>query len=77
MSGDFPDTEGGNKCGRLSQDEEKLKDDDPLKLNHVLQYAIKYCTVLLVVILLKLTKNQSRLKAIQLLLTLKDQGFCQ
>ena len=33
MSGDFPDTEGGNKCGRLSQDEEdKLKDDDPLKL---------------------------------------------
>ena len=33
MSGDFPDTEGGNKCGRLSQDEEdKLKDDDPVKL---------------------------------------------
>ena len=33
MSGDFPDTEGGNKCGRLSQDEEdKLKDDDPLKV---------------------------------------------
>ena len=33
MSGDFPDTEGGNKCGRLSPDEEeKLKDDDPLKL---------------------------------------------
>ena len=33
MSGDFPDTEGGNKCGRLSYDEEdKLKDDDPVKL---------------------------------------------
>ena len=33
MSGDFPDTEGGNKCGRLSpQEEEKLSDDDPLKL---------------------------------------------
>ena len=33
VSGDFPDTEGGNKCGRLSQDEEdKLKDDDPIKL---------------------------------------------
>jgi hypothetical protein len=33
MSGDFPDTEGGNKCGRLSpQEEEKLSDDDPVKL---------------------------------------------
>jgi len=33
MSGDFPDTEGGNKCGRLSpQEEDKLRDDDPLKL---------------------------------------------
>ena len=33
MSGDFPDTEGGNKCGRLSpQEEEKLSDDDPIKL---------------------------------------------
>jgi hypothetical protein len=33
MSGDFPDTEGGNKCGRLSpQEEDKLRDDDPAKL---------------------------------------------
>jgi len=33
LSGDFPDTEGGNKCGRLSaEDEEKLRDDDPTKL---------------------------------------------
>jgi len=33
LSGDFPDTEGGNKCGRLSaEDEERLKDDDPTKL---------------------------------------------
>tara|TARA_R100000234_G_scaffold88455_1_gene56855 strand:+ start:112 stop:969 length:858 start_codon:yes stop_codon:yes gene_type:complete len=33
MSGDFPDTEGGSKCGRLSgEEEEKLKDDDPLRL---------------------------------------------
>ena len=33
MSGDFPDTEGGNKCGRLSpQEEETLSDDDPVKL---------------------------------------------
>ena len=33
MSGDFPDTEGGSKCGRLSSsEEEKLKEDDPLRL---------------------------------------------
>jgi len=33
LSGDFPDTEGGNKCGRLSmEDEQRLKDDDPVKL---------------------------------------------
>ena len=33
MSGDFPDTDGGNKCGRLSpEDEAKLKEDDPLYL---------------------------------------------
>lgn len=33
LSGEFPDTEGGNKCGRLSaEDEERLKDDDPTKL---------------------------------------------
>ena len=33
MSGDFPDTDGGNKCGRLSPDDEaKLKEDDPLYL---------------------------------------------
>ena len=30
MSGDFPDSMGGNKCGRLSNDEvEALPDDDP------------------------------------------------
>ena len=30
MSGDFPDSMGGNKCGRLSKDEvEALPDDDP------------------------------------------------
>jgi len=30
MSGDFPDSVGGNKCGRLSKDEvEALADDDP------------------------------------------------
>jgi hypothetical protein len=33
LAGDFPDTEGGSKCGRLSaSDEEKLKDDDPMRL---------------------------------------------
>ena len=33
MTGDFPDTEGGSKCGRLlSSDEEKLGEDDPLRL---------------------------------------------
>ena len=33
MTGDFPDTDGGTKCGRLSVDEEeKLKDDDPVRL---------------------------------------------
>ena len=30
MSGDFPDSAGGNKCGRLAKDEvESLPDDDP------------------------------------------------
>lgn len=30
MGGDFPDTSGGNKCGRLSkQEEESLAEDDP------------------------------------------------
>ena len=33
LSGDFPDTEGGNKCGRLSaSEEETLSDDDPSKI---------------------------------------------
>jgi len=33
MTGDFPDTDGGTKCGRLPVDEEeKLKDDDPVRL---------------------------------------------
>ena len=33
MTGDFPDTDCGTKCGRLSVDEEeKLKDDDPVRL---------------------------------------------
>ena len=47
MSGDFPDTEGGNKCGRLSpQEEEKLSDDVQLSYNHVLWCVIKCCIVL-------------------------------
>ena len=29
LSGDFPDTSGGNKCGRLSRQEEALGQDDP------------------------------------------------
>jgi len=34
ISGDFPDNLGGNKCGRLSkQEEEKLAQDDPILLN--------------------------------------------
>ena len=33
LSGDFPDTSAGNKCGRLSaKEEELLSDDDPLKV---------------------------------------------
>ena len=33
LSGEFPDTQAGNKCGRLPKKEEEiLPDDDPLKL---------------------------------------------
>jgi|TARA_R110000796_G_scaffold13289_1_gene43066 hypothetical protein len=33
LSGEFPDTQAGNKCGRLPKKEEEiLSDDDPLKL---------------------------------------------
>jgi len=33
MSGDFPDTEGGSKCGRIpATEEEKLGEDDPIRL---------------------------------------------
>jgi len=33
LSGEFPDTQAGNKCGRLPmKEEELLSDDDPLKL---------------------------------------------
>ena len=33
LSGEFPDTLAGNKCGRLSaKEEETLSDDDPLKI---------------------------------------------
>ena len=33
LSGEFPDTSAGNKCGRLSaKEEELLSDDDPLKV---------------------------------------------
>ena len=48
MSGDFPDTEGGNKCGRLSvAEEEQLKDDDPVKLRSRLAVCnqVLYCII--------------------------------
>ena len=48
MSGDFPDTEGGNKCGRLSvAEEEQLKDDDPVKVSSRLAVCnqVLYCII--------------------------------
>ena len=33
LAGDFPDTEGGSKCGRLTAtEEEQLQEDDPIRL---------------------------------------------
>ena len=76
MSGDFPDTEGGNKCGRLSaQEEEKLSDDDPVKLRSrtAVCNQVLYCVIS--GDFLKANKEPVKIKSHPVVAYFKKSGF--